>query len=355
MSTDQISEEKAEAFAERVFTAMDGASLMLLMSVGHQTGLFDKLAELPASTSEDIAAAAGLQERYVREWLGGMAVSEVVEYDAAEKTYRLPAEHAATLTRAAGPDNLAFFSQYVALLAGVEAKVVKVFKEGGGVPYSAFERFQEVQREETARVYDVALVEAILPLADGLIDSLQEGIDVLDVGTGAGHAINVMAKAFPNSRFTGADMSEEGVALGTSEAKAWGLANASFKVEDAAETSGQWDLITAFDTIHDQARPTKTLAAIHHSLRPGGVFLMGDISFSSNLEENIGNLFAPSIFAFSVFHCMTVSLAQDGEALGTAWGTQRAVEKLEEGGFREVDVKQVEGDFLNNYYITRKA
>ena len=163
---------------------LDGASLALRVSVAYQTGLFEALAGLGSETSTEIARAAALDERYVREWLGGMAVDEVVEYDPFSRTYTLPAEHAAFMTDAAGPDNLAFFTQYVGLMGTIQPEIVRVFREGGGAPYDAYDTFQVIQRDETVRVYDAALVDAILPLAPGVVDRLKQGIDVLEVGTG---------------------------------------------------------------------------------------------------------------------------------------------------------------------------
>ncbi len=356
IQTPTFDQARADAFGDRVVAILDDASLALLLSVGHRTGLFDALAGLDApATSADVARAAVLDERYVREWLGGMVVGGIVDYDPAERTYTLPPEHAAAVTTAAGPDNMAFFAQYVGLMGTVEPEIVRVFREGGGVPYDQFDTFQTLQRDETARVYDAALVSDILPLAEGVVDRLREGIDVLDVGTGGGHAVNVMARAFPESRFTGVDISSEGVGIGRAEAEAWGLANVTFEVADAAEVTGRYDLITAFDTIHDQARPTQALAAVAGALAPGGTFLMGDIEFSSDLEDNIGNPLAPLIFALSTFHCMTVSLAYGGEGLGTAWGRQAALGKLAEAGFSDVTVTNVADDPLNVYYIARAA
>ena len=354
MTTPTFDKTRAEAFAERLLHTIDGAMTAVMISTGHQTGLFDAMASLEAGTSEEIARAAALDERYVREWLGGMAVSQVVEYDPTTRTYRLPAEHAAFTTTDAGPDNLAFFTQYIGLVGAIEPEIVRVFREGGGVPYASFDTFQRIQRDETARVYDAALVDAILPLAPGIVERLEAGIDVLDVGTGGGHAVNVMAKAFPNSCFHGVDISEEGIGMGRAEAAEWGLTNATFEVADAAALAGRYDLITAFDVIHDQAQPTKVLAAIEGALADEGVFLMGDIAFSSELEDNIGNLLAPTVFGFSIYHCMTVSLAQGGEALGTAWGEQLALRKLADAGFGQVETAAVEGDPLNLYYVCRR-
>jgi 2-polyprenyl-3-methyl-5-hydroxy-6-metoxy-1,4-benzoquinol methylase len=350
-----IDEARAEAFAERLLGVLDSGMLALLVSVGHQAGLFEALARLGApATSHEIAREAALDERYVREWLGGMVVGEIVAYDPAEDAYHLPPEHAASTTAAAGPDDLAFFTRYTSLMGAIQPEIVRVFREGGGLPYEAYDTFQVLQRDETARVYDAALVDAIVPLVPGLADRLTAGIDVLDVGTGAGRAVNVLARAFPRSRFLGVDISDEGVALARAEADAWGLPNARFEVADAATVGGRYDLVTAFDTIHDQARPTDVLTAVAAALRDDGVFLMGDIAMSSRLEENIGAPLAPTVFAFSVFHCLTVSLAYGGEGLGTAWGEQKARELLAGAGFTEVTTDQIEGDPLNLYYIARR-
>jgi 2-polyprenyl-3-methyl-5-hydroxy-6-metoxy-1,4-benzoquinol methylase len=352
----QLDTAKAEAFAGEVIGMVNGAFTTLMISVGHRTGLLDKMATLPPSTSAEIAKAAGLNERYVREWLGNMTAARIVEHDAAKGTYALPAEHAASLTRAAGPGNLAAMTEFVAQMGIVEDGVVEAFRKGGGVPYEKFERFQELMRQESAQVFDATLVGVTLPLVEGLVDKLQAGIDVADVGCGAGHAINLMAKAFPNSRFTGYDFSKEGIGIGKAEAKDWGLQNASFEVKDAAKLDGskKFDLITVFDAIHDQAKPRQVLKGIADSLKPGGVFLCSDIAADSSHAGNLDHPLGPMLYGISTFHCMTVSLALGGEGLGTMWGTQLARELFAEAGFTSVDEKMVEGDILNVYYIARK-
>jgi SAM-dependent methyltransferase len=351
----QINPQKAEAFAGRMLGIMNGGMLSFMISIGHRTGLFDKMASLPPSTSEQIASAAGLNERYVREALGSLVMGGVVEYDAAGKKYSLPPEHAAFITRAAGPNNMATFTQFTALMGQVEDQVVEAFRKGGGVPYSSFGTFQALMAEESAQIVDATLIQSTLPLT-GLVESLREGIDVVDVGCGQGHAINVMAREFPNSRFTGYDFSDEGVAAGNAEAKEMGLSNAKFVAKDAAtlDDKDSFDLICAFDAIHDQAQPTKVLANISRALRPGGVFLMVDIAGSSNLEDNYNHPMAPMMYAVSTMHCMTVSLALNGEGLGTMWGEQLATKKLNEAGFKNIDIKRVEGDIMNAYYIAKK-
>ncbi len=356
MATAEVFDQaRAEAFAGQMLGVLNGASLAAMASIGHQTGLFDTMATLPAATCEHIAAAAGLNERYVREWLGAMVTGKIVDYDPAAKTYSLPAEHATCLTRAAGPDNLAFFTQYFSLMGQGEQQVVESFRNGGGVPYSAYPRFQELQAEETARVYDATLIDVTLPLVPGLVERLQDGIEVLDIGCG-GHAVNLMARAFPRSTFRGYDMSEEGVAAARAEAQRWGLSNAHFDVKDVAtlDETERYGLITAYDVIHDLAQPAKVLGAVAAALHPDGTFLMIDIAASSNLEENLDHPLGPTLYTFSVTHCMTVSLAQHGAGLGTVWGEQTARRMLADAGFTQVEVKQVPGDILNNYYIATR-
>jgi 2-polyprenyl-3-methyl-5-hydroxy-6-metoxy-1,4-benzoquinol methylase len=165
-----------------------------------------------------------------------------------------------------------------------------------------------------------------------------------------------MARAFPNSRFTGFDLLEESVAIASAEAKEWGLNNARFEVRnvtDLGETEA-FDFITAFDAIHDQAQPRKVLANIAKALRPDGVFLLADIAASSDVAKNVGNPWTPLFYTWSLFHCMTVSLAYGGEGLGTCWGEELAKELLAEAGFKSVETKMVDGDPINIYYICRK-
>jgi ubiquinone/menaquinone biosynthesis C-methylase UbiE len=348
---------RAEAFAGKMLDILNGGTVSLMISMGHQTHLFDIMSKLPPSTSEEIATAAKLNERYVREWLGAMVTANIVEYDPSEQKYCLPAEHAAFLTREAGLNNIAVFTQYIALMGEVEQKIIECFHKGGGVPYSAYPRFQELQAEETARIFDARLINNIIPLVDYIADRLKSGIDVLDVGCGRGRAVNILARAFPNSRFAGYDLSSEGIESAKHEAKEWNLTNANFETKDVTTINKreEYDLITAFDTIHDQAQPTKVLREIYNALRKGGIFLMQDIAASSHLHENMNNPLGPTLYTFSTMHCMTVSLAYNGEGLGTVWGKQKAEQKLRQAGFSgHIDIRQIEGDILNYYYIARK-
>ena len=222
MTTETMDPAKAEAFAGQMIGMLNGAMTTLMVSVGHRTGLFDKLATMPPATSEEIAQKTGLNERYVREWLGNMTTARVIEHDPAKGTYSLPPEHAASITRAAGPGNLAAMAEFMALMGNVEDGIVEAFQKGGGVPYSGFPKFQQLmaagERADLRRDADRRDACHWRTWAP----SSRQGIDVADVGCGQGHAINLMAKAYPKSRFTGFDFSKEGVAAGKAEAKALG-------------------------------------------------------------------------------------------------------------------------------------
>jgi SAM-dependent methyltransferase len=344
-------------FAERMLQVMNDAAVAMMISVGHQTGLFDTMAGMRPATSAEIAARAGLNERYVREWLGAMSTGKIVDHDGAAGTFWLPADHAAVLTRAAGPGNLAVLAQNMGMLALVEAQVVECFRHGGGVPYSEYPTMQALMAEMSGAIHDATLIGVTLPLVPGLVDRLTEGIDVADVGCGSGHAVNLMAEAFPRSRFTGFDISDTGLAAAVAEAERKGLANARFEKRDAARLSetARFDFVTTFDSVHDQARPDLALAGIARALRPGGAYLCVDVAASSTLADNLDHPLGPFMYTASCMHCMTVSLADGGMGLGTVWGEQKAQQMLTEAGFTSIDAAHVDGDIMNVYFIATKG
>jgi SAM-dependent methyltransferase len=201
------------------------------------------------------------------------------------------------------------------------------------------------------------LIDVTLPLVPGLIDRLRQGIDVADIGCGSGHAVNLMAEAFPRSRFVGFDFSDAGIAAARLEAERNGLTNARFDKRDAAHLGeiGRFDFITTFDAVHDQARPDLVLAGIAAALRPGGVYLCVDTSASSELAENLDHPLGPFLYTVSCMHCMTVSLADGGMGLGTMWGEQTARKMLGEAGFTSIEAAHLDGDIVDTYIIASKG
>ncbi|MEW8247867.1 MAG: class I SAM-dependent methyltransferase [Candidatus Thiodiazotropha endolucinida] len=350
------SNDQTAIFAEELLQILNHGAITLMISIGHRTGLFDTMARIPPSDSQGIAESAGLNERYVREWLGAMVTAAIVSYDADSGCYTLPPAHAGLLTRDASPDNVAVFAQYIPLLGQVEEEVIDCFYNGGGVPYERYTRFHEVMAEDSGQTVVSALFEHILPLIDGQLSRLQQGIDVLDVGCGRGQALLQLARAFPNSRFTGYDFSQEAIEWARKEADRQGLSNLLFEVKDVTtlDEQGAYDWIVTFDAIHDQKSPDMVLSAIHGALRDDGIYLMQDIKGSSHLHNNLEHPIGPLLYTLSTMHCMTVSLAQDGAGLGTVWGRELALKMLNEAGFNDVVVKELDHDFQNYFYIIRK-
>lgn len=339
--------------AGRIIGILNDGAITILTSIGHELGLFDTLASLPPATSQQVADATGLDERYVREWLGGMVTAGFVQYLPAEATYHLCHDHLPFLTD--GPDNLATLARYVAMSGQVQPKIVDTFRNGGGLSYDDYPGFHELQAAESATIVDASLLDTVVPLT-GEVERLRAGITVADIGCGSGHAVNVLARAFPRSSFFGFDFSEVAIASARAEASEWGLANATFVVCDVAgpvADPGTYDLITAFDTIHDQAHPATVLRNIREALAPGGTFLMVDINASSNLEDNHEIPWASLLYMISVVHCMSVSLGQGGDGLGTVWGRQTAERMVREAGFGEVTVHDLESDPFNAYFVAR--
>ena len=196
----------------------------------------------------------------------------------------------------------------------------------------------------------------MLPLALGLQDQLAQGIRVADIGCGTGHAIVLMAGAYPASTFVGYDLAEDAIARARADATEAGLANARFEMCDVAglTVTEPFDAVCSFDTIHDQADPAAVLRAVFSSLVPGGTYLMVEPRVSSNLEDNVGNPIAPLVYSVSTMHCLTVSLAHGGAGLGTAWGEQTARRMLAEAGFGDVEVCPAPGEPLDAIFVTRR-
>jgi 2-polyprenyl-3-methyl-5-hydroxy-6-metoxy-1,4-benzoquinol methylase len=180
---------------------------------------------------------------------------------------------------------------------------------------------------------------------------------VADVACGTGHALIVLARAFPAATFTGYDLDEHAIARARAEAAGAGCANVSFEVADVARLTGtaRFDVIFVFDAIHDQAEPDAVLAGISRALVPGGLLFMREPHGADTLAENLGNPMAPVLYSVSTLHCMTVSLAHGGAGIGTIFSEQRARRMLATAGFAEPEVRPAPGVPLGAVYVTRKT
>ncbi|PVZ05003.1 class I SAM-dependent methyltransferase [Actinomycetospora cinnamomea] len=356
VTTPGLDEARTQRFTERLLGMYTDALVVLMIDLADRTGLLPALAAAPG-TSTELAARAGLQERYVRECLGALVTAGLVSFDPGRRQYLLPAEHAVCLTGATSR-NLAPMARVGTLLAGHVPGVARAFREGGGVPYEAFRpEFTDMMDAVSRGLVDSQLIDGILPLAGDLVDRLAAGIRVADLGCGTGHAVNVMARAFPRSRFVGYDLAADAIDAAQAEAAEIALINATFEVLDVAALPADppFDAVCAFDAIHDQADPAGVLARAHAALVPGGTFLMMDVKAASDLEDNLGNPFAPWLYGVSTLHCTTVSLARGGAGLGTVWGERVARQMLADAGFVDLAVHDVPDDPLDSLYVARKG
>ena len=346
----------ADVYANRIGRTVNSGFVSLMISIGHRTRLFDVMASLPPSTSNDIAIAAGLTERYVREWLAAMTTARILHYDVRTGTYFLPIEYAAVLTRGAGTGNLAPAAQLLSMLAEVEDMVVAGFHGGGGVMPEAYDRLHGLLADEKRLQIDEEYAEAVLELMPGMDMRLAAGACVLDAGCGDGAMLLTLARMFPRSAFRGYDISHEAIGRANERVDESGLQNIEFVVGDVAslDEPRSYDLIIALESIHEQAFPRLVLRNVANALKRDGVFLMQEIAASSHLARNAENPYAPMLYALSLLHAVPISLAQDGEALGRMWGEERARQMLQEAGFAKMRFDGIASDPMRYYCIAVK-
>jgi SAM-dependent methyltransferase len=258
----EFDSKRAEEFAGKLLQALNDGALCLMVSIGHRTGLFDSMRGEAGATSQQIASRAGLNERYVREWLGAMTTGGVVDVDETSTRFRLPDEHAAFLTRAAAADNMAAFAQYIPLLGNVEDDIIASFKNGGGVPYEKFPRFHDVMAEDSGQSVMSSLESHIVPLVPELAPRLASGVRWLDLGCGRGMIIARLAELYPKSSFVGVDLSRDAISWAQGHASSKKLRNVEFVVKDLSDFDQKaerdaFDVVSTFDAVHDQAHAAR--------------------------------------------------------------------------------------------------
>ena len=346
--------EAAEAFLQRTYDIIDTGAQAVMISIGHRSGLFDVMAGLEPATSKRVADRAGLAERYVREWLAVMVTAGIVDYAPQGRTYRLPAAHAACLTRDAELGNAAAFAQHVAMMGALQEQTLLCFETGDGTSYGDYPCFHQVMAEDSEQTVVGALFDTVLPLIDGIDAWLRDGIDVLDAGCGKGFALLAMAERYPQSCFTGYDLCAEAIADAGRAAR--DLGNVRFETLDMTDFDEprRYDLITSFDAVHDQKHPADLIARIRRALKPSGVYLMQDIGGSARLENNLDFPLASLLYAISCTHCTPVSIGQGGEGLGTMWGWETARAMLEQAGFARIERHVLPHDPTNVWFVSHQ-
>jgi 2-polyprenyl-3-methyl-5-hydroxy-6-metoxy-1,4-benzoquinol methylase len=325
-----IDPAEVQAFAGKFTLDMSAAMTSLMIAIGDRLDLFRHLAMGGPATTGEFAQRTGYAERYLREWLHGMVSSGYVTVDEAGK-YTLPAAHAAVLAIPESPINLAAGAAMVPDMAAMVDDVVASFRTGDGIQQ---DRYPAALYEDMARMsaswVNTSLVQQWVPAVPQLVERLTAGGHAVDVGCGRGRASIVLAKAFPNSRFTGLDVYGPNIAAARTAAQAEGVADrVDFQMADAATSLPEGvDLVTVFDVLHDQAHPDVLLRAIHAALAPDGVMLVMDNKTEENPLDNRGAL-SSILFATSTIYCLPTTLAAGGgDALGTLGLSEGRLRKL---------------------------
>lgn len=357
MATSQstLNQAKQEAFIHKVLGDASATMTTVLACMGDRLGLFKDLAANGPATSAQLAQRTRTNERYVREWLGGMATAGYLEYDPATSRFTLPAEHVAALAAEGGPFFFGGIYEMLPAQMSVYDRVVEAFQNGGGVKqanyppgmWDGLERF-------TAGWFNNLLLQQWIPAMPAVEKKLKSGGRVADVGCGRGRALIKLAEAFPACQYVGYDAYQPTVEEASKRAKEAGVQDrVTFRYADVSKgLPEQFDLITTFDVVHDAVDPIGLLRSIRQALNPNGVYVCLDINCSDKLEENVGPLGA-MFHGVSVMYCMTTSLAWSGAGLGTMGFHEKKVQELcAEAGFHTIRRVPLENPFNNLYEIS---
>ncbi|MBE3603713.1 methyltransferase domain-containing protein [bacterium] len=311
--------------------AMQGA----LTYIGDRLGIFKALAGAGAVTPAELASRTGLNERYLREWLGAMTAARYIDYDAASARYSMPPEHALILADENSQFFMGGFMQMIVPEVSMAPKLLESFRTGRGLPQSEYppEVFEAIERG-SAPIYRHSLVRKWLPTMPAVEAKLRAGAAALDVGCGSGRAVITLAQAYPKSHFSGYDAHHGSVERARANAAKAGVSErVTFDVVDCTRLpKSRFDLITCFDVIHDSVDPVGLMRSIRGALKPDGSFLMVEMNVSGKVEENVNPL-GRLIYSASTLYCMTVSLAHGGAGIGALMGEESARALAEEAGF----------------------
>ena len=338
MASVAIDQGKFEAMMGKALTDIGGTMSVLLAYMGDRLGLYRALETNGAGTSGEIAAKAGLDERYVREWLSGAAAGGHVDYDPATGRFSLSPEAALIYAAEGDPRCLQGFFQAVKSAYDDEEKSTEAIRAGRGLAWGDRSPCCFCGTDRFFRPgYAVNLVESWIPALTGMRERLEAGGKVADIGCGHGSSTVLMAEAFPNSTFVGFDFHAPSIEAARAKAAEAGVTNVSFQVAAAKDfPGGDYDLDCIFDAIHDMGDPVGAAAHIRQALKPDGSFMVVEPIAGDTLEENL-HLLGQIFYGFSTVACVPASKAQEvGLALGAQAGEKRLASVLREGGFASV-------------------
>ena len=334
-----------------------GATLAVALGyIGDRLGIFRALAEGGAGTTAELATRTGLNERYLREWASTMAAAGYVDYDPKSQKFMINPAQRTVLLDEHSPFNMAGAFQYAVTCIRQLAPLTEAFRSGGGIPFADFgPEIAEAIRRMFQAGYEAWVASRWIPALPELHQRLLTGGEAAEVGCGSGQCLIPVAKAFPNSRFHGFDVDAGSIAIARQRADKEALAGRVKFEQVAAESIGRddhFDLVMAFNCIHDMANPRGALRAIRNAIKPTGAMMWSEAKASDRLEDNLGS-WGRSLYGASTMHCMTVSLAHEGEGLGSVIGEKLARELAIEAGFSSFEILPVENPFHQIFVLRR--
>jgi hypothetical protein len=350
-----MNKDKVKTFADKVYGDMAGAMAVGMAYVGVKTGLYRAMQGKGPMQAGEVVEASGLQARYVEEWLKGMTAAGYLEYDSGADTYLLAEEHAFLLASEGTDHFMGGLFYFAAALLGAAPKVADAFRTGGGVRFDEFgpECVTALDMINSGQ-YDNRLGSYWLTKLPDVVRRLENGGRVLDFGCGVGRVGAAIAKAFPKCEVVGLDPDAETIRQARAAATGAGLGE---RIQFIANATGElerregFDLITACDCIHDFSAPGKTLGELRHLVKPDGALFVVEPRAADRMQDNIGSIPA-MYYGFSLFHCMTQSLAAGGPGLGTCMGPKRTEALLRAAGFGRVEMLDIKSQ-TNLFYAAR--
>lgn len=339
LKTPEINEEKLVAFAGKVTADIAGTMTVLLSYMGDQTQLFQLLWQYGPCSAAELAKQAKVDERYLLEWLSSQAAAGYVCYSESSQTFFMNDEQALVLASEGHPACLQGMMQLAVSQYMTHEKALEVFRTGAGRPWGEHHSCCFCGVDRSFRTgYNAYLTEQWLPALEGMLERLQQGALVADVGCGHGSSTLLMAKAFPKSHFFGYDFHAGSINKAQSHAAAEGLNhNVMFRAIDALKVPQQeFDLICMFDALHDMGDPAGVARHLHSCLADDGILMLVEPLAGDSLTENM-HLLGQLYYAASTLICTPASRAQPvGAALGAQAGQKRLTEVLLEAGFSSV-------------------
>ncbi|MDX6637444.1 MAG: hypothetical protein QOJ01_955 [Solirubrobacterales bacterium] len=339
MAATGIDEAKVEAFMGQAVTDMGAIISAPLMIIGERLGLYKAMAGAGPLSSEEVAERAGVAERSVREWLRNQAAGGYVTYDPESDTYTLPDEHALALADDESPLYILGVYELIASLYADEDRIVEAFRTGGGMGWHEHDHRLFRGTERFFRPgYRGNLVAEWIPALDGVVEKLERGAKVADVGCGHGASTIIMAEAYPNSKFHGFDYHEASIEQARAAAEEAGVGDRiTFEVASAKDYPGEgYDLVCVFDCLHDMGDPAGAAAHVKESLDADGSWMVVEPFANDRVEDNL-NPVGRVFYGASTVICTPASLDQEvGLALGAQAGEARLAEVIKDGGFSSV-------------------